>query len=604
VSVLTREQMNIVIVGHVDHGKSTVVGRLFADTGSLPEGKLAAVRAECARTGKVFEYAFLLDALSDEQDQGITIDTARCFFKTERRDYVIIDAPGHIEFLKNMISGAARAEAAVLVIDAKEGVRENSRRHGWLLGMLGVRQVVVCVNKMDLVGWSETAFAAIEAEYRAFLAGIGAPPPARFIPIAALHGDNLAKRGSAAWYRGPTLLETLDGFAKAASAAGQPLRMPVQAVYKFTDGGDDRRIVAGRIDAGEVAVGDEVVFSPSNKRARIRSIEAFNAPARQAIGPGLSTGFTLDHEIYITRGELMSRIEHAPRVATRFRANLVWLGRKPMEVGRDYKLKLHAAALPVRIGRIHAVRDASTLDPGAQADRIGRHEVADLELELRQPVAFDLASESQATGRFVIVDGWDIAGGGIITEAVADAQDGLRLEARLRDFRWLSGGVSVEERRSLFHHAPALVLFTGRQGVGKHRFARALERSLFQAGCAAYLLDAGNVLLGVGNDLAADAARHELVRRFGELAHLLTDAGLLVVSTSNSFALADHTAVRTLLGDRCVLTVDIDPAGGGTAECDLRFTGRESEAEVVAGIRAWLRQRGVIGLYDASNAEI
>src|SRR3954469_5249044 len=180
-----REQMNIVIVGHVDHGKSTVVGRLFADTGSLPQGKLEAVRKECQRTGKPFEYAFLLDALSDEQDQGITIDTARCFFKTDRRDYIIIDAPGHIEFLKNMISGAARAEAAALIIDAKEGVRENSRRHGYILAMLGIRQVTVCVNKMDLVGHSQAHFDAIEKEYREFLAGIGAVSPKQFIPIAA-----------------------------------------------------------------------------------------------------------------------------------------------------------------------------------------------------------------------------------------------------------------------------------------------------------------------------------------------------------------------------------------------------------------------------------
>src|SRR6476659_5809030 len=183
VSEVAREHFNVAIVGHVDHGKSTVVGRLLADTGALPQGKLEAVRLECERTGKPFEYAFLLDALSDEQDQGITIDTARCFFKTARRDYIIIDAPGHIEFLKNMISGAARAEAAVLVIDAKEGVRENSRRHGYILSMLGIKQVVVCVNKMDLVGWRADPFRAIEKEYRAFLEGIGAASPRQFVPV-------------------------------------------------------------------------------------------------------------------------------------------------------------------------------------------------------------------------------------------------------------------------------------------------------------------------------------------------------------------------------------------------------------------------------------
>src|SRR5450432_3976578 len=232
---LDRDQMNVVIVGHVDHGKSTVVGRLLADTDALPQGKLDAVRRECERTGKPFEYAFLLDALEDEQDQGITIDTARCFFKSAKRDYIIIDAPGHIEFLKNMISGAARAEAAVLVIDAKEGVRENSRRHGYILAMLGIRQVVVCVNKMDLVGYRQEVFDGIEREYRAFLAGIGAVSPQAFVPIAALSGENLTSlSANMPWYRGQGVLGLLDSFAKQPARTAQPLRMPVQAIYKFT----------------------------------------------------------------------------------------------------------------------------------------------------------------------------------------------------------------------------------------------------------------------------------------------------------------------------------------------------------------------------------
>jgi len=300
---IVRPQMQIVVVGHVDHGKSTVVGRLLADTGSLPQGKLEAVRRECERTGKPFEYAFLLDALSDEQDQGITIDTARCFFKTALRDYIIIDAPGHIEFLKNMISGAARAEAAALIIDAKEGVRENSRRHGYILSMLGIRQVVVCVNKMDLVGHDEGHFKKIEGEYRQFLAGIDAVSPKQFVPVSAIGGENLATRSpKMPWYKGPTLLETLDAFTMAPSKAAAAFRMPVQAVYKFTKHGDDRRIIAGRIESGKVRVGDKVVFSPSNKSTTVKSIEAFHAAPRTEIDAGWSTGFTLSEEIYVTRG--------------------------------------------------------------------------------------------------------------------------------------------------------------------------------------------------------------------------------------------------------------------------------------------------------------
>jgi len=332
-----KQQMNIVIVGHVDHGKSTVVGRLLADTGSLPQGKLDAVRRECERTGKPFEYAFLLDALTDEQDQGITIDTARSFFKTARRDYIIIDAPGHIEFLKNMISGAARAEAAALIIDAKEGVRENSRRHGYVLAMLGIRQVVVCVNKMDLVGYDQAHFDKIEAEYRGFLRDIGAVNPRQFIPVSAIGGDNLATHSDKMrWYKGPTFLETLDAFDKAPGKTEAPFRMPVQAIYKFTNRGDERRIVAGRIEAGRVKVGDKVVFSPSNKSAVVSSIEGFNVAPRTEIESGWSTGFTLSEEIYVTRGEVMSHVEQAPLVSTRLRANVIWLGRKPFVRDRDY----------------------------------------------------------------------------------------------------------------------------------------------------------------------------------------------------------------------------------------------------------------------------
>jgi bifunctional enzyme CysN/CysC len=590
--VADREQMNIVIVGHVDHGKSTVVGRLLADTGSLPQGKLEKVRLECERNSKPFEYAFLLDALADEQDQGITIDTARCFFKTKSRDYIIIDAPGHIEFLKNMISGAARAEAAALIIDAKEGVRENSRRHGYILSMLGIKQVMVCVNKMDLANYSEAHFRKIETEYRAFLKGIGAVDPKHFIPIAALHGENLATRGGAMpWYTGPTFLEALDGFPKMAPLAHRPLRLPVQQIYKFTAKGDDRRIVAGRIDAGRVKVGDTVVFSPSNKRVQVRSIEEFSttrtAPPTVAEA-GMSTGVTLSEEIYITRGEVMSHADAVPLVSTRFRANLIWLSKKPFQTGRDYKLKIGTAAVPVRIHRINKVIDASELNSQLAKDHVGRHDVADLVLETRTPIAFDLNADCEATGRFVIVDGYDVAGGGIVVGAVADDADALRSEARLRDFNWVKGAVTAADRVHRFGHRAALVMFVGKADTGKARYAKALERALFDRARHVYLLDGTNVLLGVDHDLSVDAARGELVRRFGEVANLLLDAGMIVVSTTNAIGLADHSAVQALLSDRPSLAIEIDPTGTGTAPCDLRIRGSEDEGEIVRKVLALL----------------
>jgi bifunctional enzyme CysN/CysC len=597
-----RDRMNIVIVGHVDHGKSTLVGRLLADTGSLPQGKLEGVRRECERTGKPFEYAFLLDALSDEQDQGITIDTARCFFKSATRDYIIIDAPGHIEFLKNMISGAARAEAALLMIDAKEGVRENSRRHGYILSMLGIKQVVVCVNKMDLVGYRQDVFDGIEREYRAFLSGIGAVSPRCFVPIAALNGDNLISRSAnMPWYRGESILAQLDAFAKQPERTAQPLRMPVQAIYKFTSHGDERRIVSGRIESGAVAVGDEVVFSPSNKSARINSIEGFNSATKSSIEAGWSTGFTLSEEIYITRGEVMSRKAQVPLVGTRFRANLIWLGRKPMLQGRDYKLKLHTCAQPVRIQKLLKVLDASQLDAELVKDSIGRHDVADVILETRQPVAFDLTTDIEGTGRFVIVDGYDVAGGGIITQAVPDEQDDLRSEARLRDFSWIHGSITEQERAKRLGHRAALVMFVGRHHVDKHRYARALERALFDRGLFSYFIDGTNVLMGVDHDLTVDATQAELVRRFGEVAYLLLSAGVILVSTTNAIGLADHSAVQALIGSYPSVAVDIDTHGNSTAPCDLRIRGQEPEAEVTARIIALLTQKLVLGSADPGS---
>ena len=272
---LSKQQMNIVVIGHVDHGKSTVIGRLMADTDSLPQGKLEDVKNRCAKNARPFEYAFLLDALKDEQSQGITIDSARCFFRSKKREYIIIDAPGHIEFLKNMISGAARAEAALLVIDAKEGVRENSRRHGYLLGILGIKQVAVCVNKMDIVSYSQEVFESIKNEYLKFLGQIGIEPT-DFIPLSAREGDNITGiSDNMPWYRGRTVLETVDNFTKEPEPINKPFRFPVQDIYKFTEAGDDRRIVAGRIETGSIKVGDDVVFLPSGQAVKNRNNRKF-----------------------------------------------------------------------------------------------------------------------------------------------------------------------------------------------------------------------------------------------------------------------------------------------------------------------------------------
>jgi bifunctional enzyme CysN/CysC len=565
-----RDTMNVVIVGHVDHGKSTLVGRLLADTGTLGDGKLEKVKETCRRQGKSFEYAFLLDALEEEQGQGITIDAARVFFRTALRDYIIIDAPGHIEFLKNMVTGAARAEAAVLLIDANEGVRENSRRHGYLMSMLGIRQVVVAVNKIDLVNWDRGVFDRIVTEYRAFLADVGISPR-HFIPIAARDGANVAERSARlAWYQGPTVLEAMDGLGKGAPSRDLPLRMPVQDVYKFNARGDDRRIIAGRIESGGLAVGDQVLFSPSGKTAVVESIEAFSAPVRTEAFAGESTGVTLDQQIYVTRGEVMSHRRAAPSVSTKLRVNLFWLGREPMVAGRRYKLKLGTAATEVTIDQVNRVLDASNLDASSK-DQVDRHDVADLVLRTRQPIAFDTAADLEATGRFVIVDGYDIAGGGIVREVVADDLRQRRLESQLRERDWARGHIGPDRRAELSGHPASLVMITGQPGTGKGALAMELERRLAEANHRAYLLNGRNVVLGVDADIALDDIG-ELVRRFGEVAHLLLDAGLLVVTTTNVIGPRDHLNISTQVAPYPTFVVHVGAEAEGLPEAtDLRF---------------------------------
>jgi len=529
---LTREQMDIVVIGHVDHGKSTLVGRLLADTGSLPEGKLASVQAQCRRNAKPFEYAFLLDALKDEQTQGITIDSARCFFHTARREYIIIDAPGHIEFLKNMISGAARAEAGLLVIDVAEGVQENSRRHGYLMSMLGIRQIAVCVNKMDMVEYRQDAFEAVRDEYGRFLARIGLEPMA-FIPISAREGDNVARRPqSMSWYTGPTILNLLDRFEKEPSPVDKPLRLPVQDVYKFTEQGDDRRIIAGRIETGRVRVGDEVVFLSSGKRSRVKSVEAFPSSVVPEAQAGESTGLTLQTQVYVKPGELMVRADELPpRSSTRLEANLFWLSPNPMVMGKRYKLKLHAARAAAYLTQVHAVIDASDLSTVANRRQIERHDVAHVTLETLKPIACDPAIDIPQTGRFVIIDDYEIAGGGVILSA-EHASNTLVLEhVRQRNHAWVRSRISPRDRAGRHGQRPALVVICGPQGGEMESLGRAIEEHLHTCGRLAYYLGLSNQLLGLNADLNVLGGREEYLRRLGETAHLFTDAGLIVITS-------------------------------------------------------------------------
>lgn len=551
-------KMNIVVVGHVDHGKSTLVGRLLADTDSLPQGKLDQVRADCKRNAKPFEYAFLLDALKDERSQGITIDTARCFFKSKKRQYIIIDAPGHIEFLKNMVSGAARAEAALLLIDANEGIKENSKRHGYLLSMLGIKQITVCVNKMDLVDYSQKTFDKIEKDYRAFLKQIGVVPE-QFIPIAAFHGDNMVSKSSKMkWYKGPSILEMLDQFKKAKSVDEQVFRMPVQSVYKFTEDGDDRRIIAGRVETGKISVGEEVIFLPSNKRCRIKTIEGFNLSAQKTITAGNSTGFTLTEELYLQRGDIMCKLgETLPQVSSLLQVKIFWMSKRPLVIGKEYKLKIGTTKATMFVKKINHVLDASNLN-SAQKTQVDRYDVAECVLETKAPVAFDLTGEIEATGRFVIVDDYDISGGGIITAMIKDDQADVREQVSEREQKWDFSIIDKGVRAKKYGHKPKFVLLTGRVGVDKKTIAKQLEKKLFEADCKTYFLGIGNLLRGLDADLEKERKfRGEHVRRMGEVAHIWMDAGLIVVATASKLNDDELRLLQEVVRRDMVLIVNV-----------------------------------------------
>lgn len=592
-----KEDMNIVIVGHVDHGKSTLMGRLLADTGSLPEGKLEQVKETCRRNAKPFEYAFLLDALKDEQSQGITIDTARCFFKTEKRDYIILDAPGHIEFLKNMITGASRAQAALLMIDAKEGVQENSRRHAYMLSMLGIQQIAVVINKMDLVDYSQEVFEKVKNEYLEFLKQINITP--KFVlPVSSFQGDNIVKQSDKMpWYDGMCILEVLDAFECEEEHDKQPFRMPVQDVYKFTRNGDDRRIVAGTIETGTIRAGQEVIFYPSGKKSHINKIESFNTDPIQEGKPGMAIGFTMKEQIYITRGEMMAIAgEPQPKTASRISANIFWLGKKDFVPGRLYFLKIGGEKVRVEVEEVKGVIDSSNLSSTDTKQAVEKHEVAEVILKTDKPIAFDTVKESAGTSRFVIVDNYEIAGGGIITEALEDEESDIRSSAMLRNYKWETGEISLESRIEHYAQRPELIVLTGEKNTGKKDLAKALEKSLLDSGRYVYYMGIVSYLYGVGADTKSggDEDHKEQIRRFAEVANLMLDAGMILIVTATKLTESDRKIMEAVIqGEMDVFWI------GDEVSTDIKMDMRLKDSEFdyeknIRKIRTLLKDKGIL----------
>lgn len=596
--VLNNEQMNIVVVGHVDHGKSTVIGRLMADTNSLPQGKLEQVKFNCERNSKPFEYAFLLDALKDEQAQGITIDSARCFFKTNKRHYIIIDAPGHSEFLKNMITGATRAEAALLIIDAHEGVQENSRRHGYMLSMLGIKQIAICVNKMDLVDYSQEVFDNIQKEYSEFLKEINITPKL-FLPISARKGDNIVSLSdNIPWFKGMHVLETMDDFKKELDGKDKSFRFPLQDIYKFTENRDDRRIFVGRIETGEIRKGDKVVFLPSSKTSTIRAVEGFHMPDDSYAYSGQSTGFTLETQIYVKPGEIMCKAgEELPKIGARFRANIFWLGRQPMVKQKQYKLKIGTSQMPVWLEGIHHILDASELSTVQNKQKIDRHDVGDCILQTYKPIAFDLTGDIAATSRFVIVDDYEITGGGIIVEDLGTENKRLQDYIDRREQNWARSAITPEKRRSRYGHAATLVLFTGPRGVGKQPMAGKLEEKLFECNFFTYYLGLANTLEHLTSRTGMDKDRVGLLTQLGEISHIFTDAGLILITTISEMDDYELQMLRTLNHPSDLVVVNVGDNLFSSEKVDLDLPEQADPEIYVQQVVQFLQQRNVITDY-------
>ena len=550
--------LSFVVVGHVDHGKSTLIGRLLFDTHSVEEGKAERIQAACKAEGMEFEYAFLMDALLEEQAQNITMDTTRVPFRTARRTYTIIDAPGHKEFLKNMITGAASADAAVLLVDAQEGLREQTRRHGFLLSLLGLKQIVVAVNKMDLVNYDQAIFDRIRAELGEFLGRLGVTPTF-FVPISAKLGHGIVQRSDLMpWYQGPALLEALEQFRATPPLVGAPLRLTVQDIYRF----DARRIVAGLVEAGSVSVGDLIQFYPGDRKSHVKSIETWPVPAgaeppQGPVGTGRSVAITLTDELFVERGQIGAPPSDAPTQARTFTARVFWLHAEPLKIGELVPLRLGAQEAEARVVGIQRTLDAVSLESShGPVVEVKRHEVAEIRLHVRRAIAFDAGGRIPALGRFVLMRGRRIAGGGVVDSVLRD-------ESTATTDRPIS-------RAALLGHRGAVIWMTGFSGSGKSTLAQGLEKRLLQSGILAAVLDGDLLRTGLSKNLGfSEDDRRENLRRAVELSFHLADAGVVVIAALISPFRADRAMAAERARERGTPFAEVF-VNAPLAECERR----------------------------------
>ncbi|MFC8519662.1 sulfate adenylyltransferase subunit CysN [Streptomyces sp. NPDC057257] len=541
--------LRFITCGSVDDGKSTLIGRLLYDSKLVFADQLAALEADSKRVGTQggdLDFALLVDGLTAEREQGITIDVAYRFFSTERRKFIVADTPGHEQYTRNMVTGASTADLAVILVDARKGVLTQTRRHSHLVSLLGIRRIVLAVNKLDLVGYDQDVFTAIEADYRAFATGIGLTD-ITCIPMSALRGDNITEAGPhLPWYTGPTLIGHLESVDVTDDLPARPFRLPVQWVNRPDL---DFRGFSGQVAGGRLRPGDRVRVLPSGQESTIARIVTADGDLDEAV-TDQSITVTLTDEIDVSRGDVIAAAADPPEVADQFQCRLVWMGEEPMLPGRPYLIKLGTLGTGVAIGRPKYVYNVNTLEHTA-ARTLALNDIGVCDIRLDRPVPFDPYAENRHLGGFVVIDRLTRT-----TVAAGLLDFALR---RSHNLHWQSIEVDRAARARSKGQRAAAVWFTGLSGAGKSTIANLVEKRLHDEGRHTYLLDGDNVRHGLNRDLGfTDADRVENIRRVAEVTRLMVDAGLIVLASFISPFRAERRFARSLFEDGEFIEVHVD----------------------------------------------
>jgi len=588
------ELLRFVICGSVDDGKSTLVGRLLHDAGALYEDHVEALAKLAGRSGGgKIDLSLVTDGLKAEREQGVTIDVVYRYFTTARRRFIVIDAPGHEQYTRNMATGASHADLAIILVDAKLGVVTQTRRHAFICSLLGIPRLIVAVNKMDLVGHSQARFDEIRAEIESFVARLGVTSLA-FVPVSALNGDNIVERGKAMpWYDGAPLLEQLESVYIGGDRNLVDLRFAVQRVERA----HDERWVAGRIGSGVVSVGDEVVVLPSHRKSRVKAIALHTKRMERAFAP-LSVALSLEDDVDVGRGAVLSHPRNVPRGVRSLEAMVVWMNEQPLRPAQLYLLKHGSSWVRASCAEVEYRVDPDTLhrDKGAE---LGLNDIGRASFTLFEERFVDAYTRNRASGAFIIVDPTTnlTVGAGMIVDRESEHGRLGKREAAKRVLIPHAGKVSTAERAKLLGQRPVTVWLTGLSGAGKSTIAAELEKRLLDLGRAAFMLDADSVRGGINRDLGfGPDDRRENIRRVGEVARLMNDAGLIAIAAFISPYRVDREIARQIVGPERFVEVYLDAPLGVCEKRDPKGLYRRARSGEIAEFT------GVSAPYEAPEA--